>query len=278
MSRLAKEDILRTISHTISSVNKNEFSHIFDLIEKYQAGSANVTAYADNTDWETSLTEQEWKDIRNKIYKNIDERKESASSRLFYNRLQKNPEREKINAEYFAYVSRGVCTWGPNCAAYYSGLTIEPDGKIHGCPRWHDDLIFSQYNWKNRLKKRLSCNDTCQKFIKSDNIRSENTRFIMERKKIGRVTQQERDALKTLFKKKNELIGLAESLDGLKKEELENSYFYEKITKDFGQASLILEEWWDKMNHKYNWESIHGSAWEIDFETGDIFLLKQQLF
>ena len=60
-----------------------------------------------------------------------------------------------------------------------------------------------------------------------------------------------------------------------KKEELENSYLYEKLTKDMGQASTAFQSWWDKTSSKYKWENIPGYRWEINFDTCVIYLVKQ---
>ena len=104
------------------------------------------------------------------------------------------------------------------------------------------------------------------------NIKQKN---INKKKEIGKVTQEERDEIKALFERKNGLTELTKSLVGLKKEELDNSYLYEKIINDMGQVLVGFQEWWDKMNKKYNWENIAGYKWEIDFETCVIFLVKQ---
>jgi CXXX repeat modification system protein len=94
------------------------------------------------------------------------------------------------------------------------------------------------------------------------------------KKEIGTVTPEERDEIKDLFERKNGLNELAKSLAGLKKEELDNSYLYEKLTRDMGQVSTKFQGWWDKMSQKYQWENIPGYHWEINFDTCKIYLMK----
>jgi CXXX repeat modification system protein len=105
--------------------------------------------------------------------------------------------------------------------------------------------------------------------------KKENEIFMTQKKEIGFVTQEERDEIKELFERKNGLNELTKSLLTLKKEELENNYLYEKLTKDMGQVSLKFQNWWDKMSRKYNWENLPGFRWEIDFDTCKIYIVKQ---
>ena len=95
------------------------------------------------------------------------------------------------------------------------------------------------------------------------------------KKEIGYVTPDERDIIKELFERKNGLIELTKSLINIKKEELENSYLYEKLTKDMGKVTIEFQEWWDKMRKKYEWDNLSGYRWEIDFETCKIYLVKE---
>jgi CXXX repeat modification system protein len=95
------------------------------------------------------------------------------------------------------------------------------------------------------------------------------------KKEIGQVTPKERDIIKELFERKNGLIELTKSLVNINKKELENSYLYEKLTKDMGKVSTEFQGWWDKISKKYNWDNLPGYRWEIDFDTCKIYLVKQ---
>ena len=107
--------------------------------------------------------------------------------------------------------------------------------------------------------------------MSNNEIKINNSNFI--KKEIGVVTPEERDEIKSLFEKKNGLSELIKSLINIKKEELENSYLYEKLIKDMGITSTNFQGWWDKMSKKYNWENIPGYNWEIDFNTCKIYII-----
>lgn len=95
-------------------------------------------------------------------------------------------------------------------------------------------------------------------------------------RKVGSVTQAERDEIKKLFERKNGLIELFRSLLNISKEELEQSFLYERLVRDMGEVSTRFQAWWDEKSTKYHWESVKGHRWEIDFNTGDIYLRKNE--
>lgn len=87
--------------------------------------------------------------------------------------------------------------------------------------------------------------------------------------KIGQVTIEEKNEIQSLFERRNGLNELAKILP------VDNPELYEKLILDMGQTSTKFQQWWNAMSQKYNWESIEGSNWEIDFETCDIYLVKR---
>lgn len=98
---------------------------------------------------------------------------------------------------------------------------------------------------------------------------------VTEKKEVGKVSTQERDAIKALFERKNGISELTRSLINVPKSELENSYLYEKLITDMGKVSAQFQKWWDSMSAKYKWENVPGYRWEIDFDTCKIFMKKQ---
>lgn len=86
-------------------------------------------------------------------------------------------------------------------------------------------------------------------------------------KLVGQVTPEERDEIQTLFERRNGLNELAKILTS------ENSELYEKLVKDMGETSTKFQNWWNRMSHKYEWESKDNGNWEIDFDTCNIFLV-----
>lgn len=86
------------------------------------------------------------------------------------------------------------------------------------------------------------------------------------KKNIGQVTAEERNEIQTLFERRNGLNELAKILTA------DNTELYEKLVKDMGETEAKFQNWWDRMDEKYQWESVEGGNWEIDFDTCNIYL------
>lgn len=87
------------------------------------------------------------------------------------------------------------------------------------------------------------------------------------RKVVGQVTIEERNEIQQLFERRNGLNELAKILTA------ENYELYEKLVKDMGETGTKFQSWWDRMGEKYQWESIEGGNWEINFDTCEIYLV-----
>lgn len=90
----------------------------------------------------------------------------------------------------------------------------------------------------------------------------------MTKKLIGRVTEEERDEIQTLFERRNGLKELASVVDA------NNSELYERLIADMGETGSRFQKWWDTMAAKYDWERAINGNWEIDFGTCDIYLVE----
>lgn len=88
-------------------------------------------------------------------------------------------------------------------------------------------------------------------------------------KVVGKVTEDEKDEIQQLFERRNGLNELAKILTA------DNTDLYEKLVSDFGETGRRFQSWWDRMSVKYQWESIEGGNWEINFDTCDIYLVKE---
>lgn len=86
------------------------------------------------------------------------------------------------------------------------------------------------------------------------------------KKIVGQVTAEEKNEIQALFERRNGLNELAKILT------VENNELYEKLIKDMGETSTKFQNWWSRMSSKYQWESVDGGNWEIDFDTCDIYL------
>lgn len=87
------------------------------------------------------------------------------------------------------------------------------------------------------------------------------------KKNVGIVTEDEKNEILTLFERRNGLIELAKILT------VDNSGLYEKIVRDLGETTSKFQNWWTVMGNKYQWESAENGNWEIDFESGIIYLI-----
>lgn len=86
------------------------------------------------------------------------------------------------------------------------------------------------------------------------------------RKIVGKVTAEEKNEIQTLFERRNGLNELAKIVTS------DNNELYEKLVKDLEETGTKFQNWWNRMGEKYQWESIDGSNWEIDFDTCNIYL------
>lgn len=89
----------------------------------------------------------------------------------------------------------------------------------------------------------------------------------MVKKQVGQVTVDEKDEIQQLFERRNGLSELAKILTA------DNGELYEKLVKDLGETGTKFQSWWDRMAGKYQWESVDGGNWEIDFDTCEIYLI-----
>ncbi len=87
------------------------------------------------------------------------------------------------------------------------------------------------------------------------------------KKEVGRVSEQERDEIQSLFERRNGLNELAKIVNA------DNTDLYEKLIKDLGETSSKFQNWWNSMGTKYNWESAENGNWEIDFQNCVIYLI-----
>lgn len=86
------------------------------------------------------------------------------------------------------------------------------------------------------------------------------------KKLVGKVTEEEKKEIQSLFERRNGLNELAKILTA------DNEILYEKLVKDMGETSSKFQGWWDKMAKQYSWERTESGHWEIDFNSNEIFL------
>lgn len=91
----------------------------------------------------------------------------------------------------------------------------------------------------------------------------------MVKKLVGSVTPEERNEIQALFERRNGLNELAKIVTA------DNAELYEKLVTDLGSTGAKFQTWWDRMSDKYKWESADDGNWEINFDTCDIYLVRQ---
>lgn len=87
------------------------------------------------------------------------------------------------------------------------------------------------------------------------------------KKCVGRVTEEEKNEIRTLFERRNGLNELARIVTA------DNVDLYEKLVSDLGETGTKFRDWWDRMATKYQWESAVNGNWEINFDTCEIYLV-----
>ncbi len=87
------------------------------------------------------------------------------------------------------------------------------------------------------------------------------------KKQVGQVTVEEKNEIQRLFERRNGLNELARIVTA------DNVELYEKLVKDLGETGTKFQTWWDRMADKYQWESVDGGNWEINFDTCEIILV-----
>lgn len=90
----------------------------------------------------------------------------------------------------------------------------------------------------------------------------------MTKRIVGQVTAEEKKEIQQLFERRNGLNELALTLTD------ENNALYERLVRDMGETSVKFQNWWERMAKKYSWESAENGHWEINFDTCEIFLVR----
>ncbi|AEY64487.1 CXXX repeat peptide modification system protein [Clostridium sp. BNL1100] len=96
----------------------------------------------------------------------------------------------------------------------------------------------------------------------------------MTRELVGTVTKEERNELLILFERKIGIEELSATLENDLLSTDKKEIMQDKMISELGKVKQNMQIWWDKMYKKYNWKSIEGYRWNIDFQTCEIFLTK----
>lgn len=88
-----------------------------------------------------------------------------------------------------------------------------------------------------------------------------------EKKKVGKVTLEQRDEIQALFERRNSLKELFMVVNP------SNAELYERVVADMAETQRKFEAWWSDRAGEYGWEGAADAHWEIDFGACDIYLV-----
>lgn len=96
----------------------------------------------------------------------------------------------------------------------------------------------------------------------------------MTREIVGTVTEEEKNEILTLFERKMGIEELTATLESDLLTTEKKVIMQDKMISELGKVKLNMQAWWDKMYEKYEWKSVEGYSWNIDFQTCEIILVK----
>jgi len=88
---------------------------------------------------------------------------------------------------------------------------------------------------------------------------------MIERRRVGQVTKEERDEIRRLVERHNGLVELGMIVD-------EAHRLHDRLTADRRRTAEAKSHWWATMAERYQWESADSAQWTVDFETREVWL------
>lgn len=92
-----------------------------------------------------------------------------------------------------------------------------------------------------------------------------------DRKKVGTITEKERDEIQLLNYRKQTLTTLFRSLAD--EENDFNPHLYDKMVDDMTKTEQRYDAWFRDKAKQYGWESGDGMSWSVDFDACEVFLV-----
>ena len=98
-------------------------------------------------------------------------------------------------------------------------------------------------------------------------IHSVNSSF-EEKKLLSTVSLFEKNQIRRYFERNNSLKELKLIVP------LEDKTLLKQINKDINQVQLDYQNWWEAKSKEYGWVHDKFHHWEINFDTGDVTIVK----
>lgn len=89
-------------------------------------------------------------------------------------------------------------------------------------------------------------------------------------KELGVITDDEKNEIYRLYKRKGALIELVSSV-GVK----ENEELYERVLNDLSEANESMGRWWNSVSEKYSWKYDPSDKWVVDFSRNTVSLMTE---
>lgn len=85
---------------------------------------------------------------------------------------------------------------------------------------------------------------------------------------IGKVSDTEKEEIRTIYNRKNSLMELAKSITS-------DDSIYERLILDICETNSKYQLWWNNMSSKYNWEKCDNTNYRLDFESCEVYLIQK---
>ena len=90
----------------------------------------------------------------------------------------------------------------------------------------------------------------------------------MKKDKIGEVTAEECEKIKSIYMRKTALEELLLSMERTG----DKGGVYDKIIADIVECNSNMNKWWTETSAKYGWGYDNKNRWEVQFNTKEVFL------
>lgn len=90
---------------------------------------------------------------------------------------------------------------------------------------------------------------------------------------VGKVSEEEKNEVMTIFERIKGIEELTYTFESDLMSEEEKKKMSEKMTVEKEKALQSMQQWWNKMHEKYQFKSVDGMSWSIDFQTCEILLV-----
>lgn len=97
----------------------------------------------------------------------------------------------------------------------------------------------------------------------------------MDKVPIEKVSLEESNSIETIFRRGEALKVLVRTIA---ESDIENrGELYDTLVADLASNLSEYAEWWGRMDAKYHFQNSPGGQWEVNFSTGQIYLVSKNM-